>query len=124
MHHSLCWNSITYTIHVGICMHVIAFNIHICYIPKAGNILLGLIPGAKAASPGWVSLPEGFGAGHIPCIYTPRPFCLSSASFRRHATIPLAVSLLLGGGIASTLTFAEWNLAVTAAVRESFDPWA
>jgi hypothetical protein len=31
MHHSLCWNSITYTIHVKICMHVIAFNIPICY---------------------------------------------------------------------------------------------
>jgi hypothetical protein len=34
MHHSLCWNSITYTIHVGICMHVIAFNIPICYSPS------------------------------------------------------------------------------------------
>jgi WNK lysine deficient protein kinase len=46
MHHSLCWNSITYTIHVGICMHVIAFNIPICYMGTMNHMSPEMLDGS------------------------------------------------------------------------------
>jgi hypothetical protein len=68
MHHTLCWNSITYTIHVGICMHVIAFNIPICYNRTVGA------PRAMMSWEGRRNSGEWGGRGKVPRSNTPRIF--------------------------------------------------